>query len=142
MKYLISISILLLAANTVSSQPLTRADIVGTWFVDGSVMNPGSMELDSLQKKKLEDMNRAFMYAEFIFDHDSSLQISFKKDTPEIMSDMIKQTTQEWRYNEGISKVSLTSAEKSDMTIKVERVKDKILFVLEETPFILVMTKM
>ena len=133
----------MLTASSVNSQSLSRADIIGSWLVDASGLLANPLELDSLEKKKLEDMNRAFLSAEFVFYNDSSFQIIFKKDTPEIMLDIVEHTHYQWKFDERRARISFGSIENNYnfIPINIHLVKDRTIFVLEETPFKLVMTK-
>ena len=143
MKILI-LSILFTVSSTYSySQQLIPEVFIGTWKVIDSQLRPEfEMGLDVEGKQKLETLRIGFVGTIFGFKKNNEFTITFPTSMPDMMKELEFVNNQKWKIDKE-QMIAIGSKEDgySLMVVNILNKKEKMYFIIFESPFIFEMSK-
>ena len=125
------------------SQELTKEGLLGKWkVVDAQLMPEMEMGIDAEGKKKMDQMRTGFIGTVFYFEVNNKFRIKFPDDIPKFMKELEFLNNKQWIIKKG-QKIAIGTAQDgySLMGIIVNDKEGKKYFILDETPFVLEVTK-
>lgn len=125
------------------SQDLTKDTIIGKWkVVDCQLMPEMLTELDAAGKKKMEQMRKGFIGTVFNFEVNNKFTFKYPNNNSKFLKELEFLNNKQWTIKKGqIIAIGTKQNGYTLMEIIVNTKQVKRYFILDETPFILEVTK-
>jgi hypothetical protein len=137
---LIVIVLLFFAFINLDAQTINSSDIIGKWTVKNvTLMEIDGMQLDNGQQQKMDSIVKGFMNSIFTFNSDSTFQVTFSENMPEIMKELEVVNNKKWKYcmEKGTILIGTEKDDYSLLGFDIQLRAGKALFIIQESPFII-----
>lgn len=128
-------------AHYVLAQWKPKSEITGHWKV--AAILSAERKLSAEQQNVMQEFMEIFMQSEYHFHEDGAFDIVFHKDIPEFMSDLTALNNTLWTYDNDVGLIEIGTPDDgySMMRIFVRYEREKLYFLIHDTPLIMEMQK-
>jgi hypothetical protein len=143
MKSFTTFVFLIVLTTQLVSQEVTKEGLLGNWkVVDSQLMPEMEMGLDAKGKKKMEQMRIGFIGTVLYFEVNNKFRIKYPDNIPKFIKELEFLNNKQWMIKKG-QRIAIGTAQDgySLMGIIVSEKHGKKYFILDESPFILEVTK-
>ncbi len=133
----------LISLGQLFAQELDKKDFLGTWkVVDSQLISEVEINLDEDGKQKMELMRKGFINTRFSFSANKEFKVNFPETIPAFMKELEFINNKKWIIEDG-RKITIGTADDgySLMGIIVMQKENRTFFILDESPFLLEVTK-
>jgi hypothetical protein len=132
----------LLLYFTAYTQNLSSDKLIGEWLVKNVQVLP-DVKLQGEEAARAEQFSKGFIGATFIFKTNKTFDLVIAKDAPSFMHQLKMPIGTQWKYNGQKSLIAVGTEEDryNLMSIYVKSGESRTYFILDESPFLVEVTK-
>ena len=129
----------LIICDQAYTQGLTKGKITGEWICKEVSINSDKVTPD--RRAAAEMMKNGFLNSKFIFGSNGIFSLQLPKESPAVMKEFNFLNKKQWFLDQKNHFITIGTSKENLMKIQINEADGFLIFMLEETPFVLRMEK-